>query len=252
MALTTVGKVLYSVTFVVLVPVALIEWAAATAPVVHLPALRSLPFGASFAVTGALLVLLGMRDLWVYGGGLPMNASPPPRYVTNGVYRVLPHPIYTGFSLLCIGVSMLVGSPSGLWFVSPVVMLACAALVLGYEHHDLRHRFGPIEGGVLPGKESSPPTLVEKMRCCLAVVLPWIIFCVAAELLSMPDRSLVQLDLIVLAPFLLVPFFASTRIQLRRFAVRGWVAMLIAFALFLALPTIIPSRFFAAHVWIAG
>ena len=251
MALTTVGKVLYSVTFVVLVPAALIEWAAATARVVHLPAIRSLPLGASLVLTGALLALLGMRDLWVYGGGLPMNAFPPPRYVTSGVYRILPHPIYTGFSLLCMGVSMLVGSPSGLWFVSPLVMLGCAALVVGYEHHDLRNRFGPIEGGVLPGKQSSPPTLVERLSCCLVVVLPWVIFCMAAEVLSMPDRSLVQLDLIVLAPFLLAPFFASTRIQLRSFAVRAWVAVLIAFALFLALPTIIPSRFFAAHVWIA-
>jgi prolipoprotein diacylglyceryltransferase/protein-S-isoprenylcysteine O-methyltransferase Ste14 len=250
MALTTAGKVLYCATFVVLVPVALLGWAAATARVVHLPAIRSLPLGASLAVTGALLVLLGMCDLWVYGGGLPMNAHPPPRYVTSGAYRLLPHPIYTGFSLLCVGVSILAGSPSGLWFVSPLVMLGCAALVVGYEHHDLRNRFGPIEGGVLPVRESSSPTLVERLRCCLVVVLPWIILCVAAYLLSAPNRPLF-LDSIVLGPFLLAPFFASTRIQLRSFAVRALVAMPIAFALFLALPTMVPSRLFAAHVWIA-
>src|SRR5262249_54729766 len=123
MALTTVGKVLYSVIFVVLVPVALIEWAVATARVVHLPAIRSLPLGASLAVTGALLVLLGMRDLWVYGGGLPMNAYPPPRYVTSGTYRVLPHPIYTGFCILCVGGSILVGSSTPLRILTPPTLI---------------------------------------------------------------------------------------------------------------------------------
>jgi prolipoprotein diacylglyceryltransferase/protein-S-isoprenylcysteine O-methyltransferase Ste14 len=250
MALTTAGKLLYGATFVVLVPVALIAWAASTARVVHLPVMRSFPLGASLAVMGALLVLLGMRDLWVYGGGLPMNAQPPPHYVTRGAYRLLPHPIYTGFSLLCVGVSILAGSASGLWFVSPLVMLACAALVVGYEHHDLRDRFGPIEGCVLPLRENSSPTLVERLRCCLVVVLPWIILCVSAELISAPGRPLVQLGLIALVPFLLAPFFASRRIQLRTFAMRALVAMPIALALFLALPTIVPSWFFAAHAWI--
>src|ERR1039457_1951669 len=71
---------------------------------------------------GALLLLWGMRDLWIRGGGLPMNADPPPRYVDRGIYRLLPHPIYTGFCALCVGVSISVGSASGLWLVSPLLM----------------------------------------------------------------------------------------------------------------------------------
>lgn len=250
MALTPAGKVLYGATFVVLVPIVLIGWAASTARVVHLPIIRSFPLGALLAVIGALPVLLGMRDLLVHGGGLPMNAHPPPRHVTRGAFRVLPHPIYTGFSLLCVGVSILAGSASGLWLVSPLVMLGCTALVVGYEHHDLRNRFGPIEGCVLPLRESSLPTPVERLRCYLVVVLPWTVLCVAAEILSALNEPLHHLDLIVLAAFLLAPFFASTRMELRSFAVRGLVAMPIAFALCLVLPIIVPGRAFAAHAWI--
>src|SRR5437667_11755025 len=71
-----------------------------------------------------------------------MNAYPPPRYVAQGIFRLLPHPIYTGFTMLCVGVSIAVVSASGLWLVSPIVALSCAARVLGYERHDLRERFG--------------------------------------------------------------------------------------------------------------
>jgi protein-S-isoprenylcysteine O-methyltransferase Ste14 len=250
MALTITGKVLYSATFVVLVPAALIAWAASTAQIVRLPVTPSLPLGASLAVVGALLILLGMRDLWVYGGGLPMNADPPPRYVVRGAYRVLPHPIYTGFSLLCVGVSILAGSASGLWLVSPLVMLGCAALVVGYEHHDLRNRFGAIEGSVLPRNENSPPSPAERLRCCLLVVFPWAILGAAAEFRSAPDRPLLLVYSIVLGPFLLAPLLAPTHRELRRFAIPGLVTMPIAFALFLALPLIVPDKAFIAHAWI--
>jgi prolipoprotein diacylglyceryltransferase/protein-S-isoprenylcysteine O-methyltransferase Ste14 len=250
MALTTAGKVLYGATFVLLVPVALIGWAATTERVVRLPVISSFPLGLALSAFGALLLLAGMRDLWIHGGGLPMNAHPPPRYVTRGAYRVLPHPIYTGFSLLCVGVSILANSASGFWFVSPLLMLGCTALVLGYEHHDLRNRFGSIEGSVLPPKENSPPTLVERLRCCLLVALPWTVLCMVGLRISVPHGPFALLDSILLAAFLLTPFVAPTSAGLRRFAVRGLVAMPIAFVLFLALPMIFPDQAFVAHAWI--
>jgi prolipoprotein diacylglyceryltransferase len=63
----------------------------------------------------------------------------------------------------------------------------------------------------------------------------------------MPFRLLYS---IVLALFLLTPLLAHTRKELRNFAVRGLVAMLIAFALFLALPMLLPDRAFITHAWI--
>lgn len=250
MAVTMAGKILYSATFLALVPAALIAWAVFLARVITLPVIQASSLGASLAAIGALLMVVGMRDLWVYGGGLPMNVDPPTQYVARGTYRVLPHPIYTGFSVLCVGVSILAGSASGLWLVSPVVMLACAAIVVGYEHHDLRSRFGPIEGTVLPPSANSSPSLSERLRACLLVVFPWAILCIAARFRPTPYRSLLILDSTALVLFLLVPLLAPTRRELRNFAVRGWVAMPIAFALFLALPMIFPDRAFIAHEWL--
>jgi protein-S-isoprenylcysteine O-methyltransferase Ste14 len=250
LALTAAGKVWYSVTFLAIVPAVLVAWAASTSSMVGLPALHWLKFGVVIAAIGGVLMLLGIRDLWMYGGGLPMNAHPPPKYVSRGTYRVLPHPIYTGFCVLCAGVSFMFGSASGLWLVTPLVALCCAALVLGYEHHDLRRRFGPVEGGLLPASDMETPTLSERFRCWLLVVLPWALFCVAADSATMRSRRLLYAYCVVGVIFLLSPWFAGSRRVLREMAVRGWVAMLFAFALFLLLPLIPADSRFATSVWI--
>ena len=46
---------------------------------------------------GVALMGFGMLALWRDGGGLPMNAFPPPRLVTGSIYALVPHPIYVGF-----------------------------------------------------------------------------------------------------------------------------------------------------------
>jgi protein-S-isoprenylcysteine O-methyltransferase Ste14 len=248
-ALNAVGKVSYSVTFLVIVPAALVAWAMSTSPTVGLPAVHSSRFGIALAVAGALLMLLGMSDLWVYGGGVPMNAHPPPRYVRRGAYRVLPHPIYTGFCVLCAGVSVGVGLPSGLWLVTPLVALCCTALVLGYEHQDLRRRFGFVEGGVLPASDAETPTLNERLRCWLLVVLPWAICCVASGFAMTRSRPLLYAYCVVVTVFLMTPWFARARSALRAMAVRGLVAMLLAFTLYLLSPLILPDNAFVTGVW---
>src|ERR1039458_10282400 len=149
MALSQLGKWLYGAAFAVMLPIGLAAWAAATAGMVRLPLLAP-PLGFPMAAAGAALVLLGMHNLWRYGGGLPMNAYPPPRYVERGIYRLLPHPLYVGFVMLCAGVSIAVRSASGFWLVSPIAALGCAALVLGYEKHDLAQRFRSAPRHPLP------------------------------------------------------------------------------------------------------
>jgi len=137
------NKAGYGVLFVVVLPALLIAWARAIESAVPIPV--PLPQAAAFGLVigGAILLLAGMIALWRSGGGLPMNAFPPPRYVAGGVYRWLAHPIYTGFSMLAAGVAVGTASPSGFWLVTPVVILGCVALVLGYERPDLEARFGP-------------------------------------------------------------------------------------------------------------
>jgi phosphatidylglycerol:prolipoprotein diacylglycerol transferase len=138
-----VGKLLYGLLFAVVLPALLVAWARSTEAVVHAPSWHDSRLGIGLCAMGALSMIAGWLSLWRLGGGLPMNAFPPPRLVTRGVYALLAHPIYAGFGAMSVGVSLATGSASGLWLVSPAVMLGAAALVLGYEGHDLDTRFGP-------------------------------------------------------------------------------------------------------------
>ena len=104
-----------------------------------------------------------------------MNAFPPPRLVTRGPYRLVRHPIYVGFTLGCLGLSLAFRSASGLLLVTPTVALASAALVLGYEGPDLRRRFGtqPATWTSLAATADARPTLGQRTGAWALVVLPW-------------------------------------------------------------------------------
>jgi hypothetical protein len=213
---------------------------------------------------GALLMVWGMSDLWRYGGGLPLNADPPPRLVEHGAYLLLPHPIYTGFSMLSVGVSMIAGSASGLWLVSPMVMLGCAALVLGYEDHDLRERFGRGTMSFPAEDDGSPPTAVDRWHCYLFAVLPWVgIFGIVHFLARPVDWASVfilagngplfiywanRVALSAYAGFALVPLLARTGRDLRSTAITSLLTLGFAFAVFLAAPLILTPHLVAAHV----
>jgi protein-S-isoprenylcysteine O-methyltransferase Ste14 len=190
MALSTLGKSLSGATFVVLLPVALTAWAIAARGVVPAPSVVSVPFGVAAVTVGLSLMILGMSHLWIYGGGLPMNAAPPPRFVDRGIYRFLPHPIYVGFCVACAGVSIAVGSASGLWLITPLVVLGCTALVLGYERHDLQLRFGSIPDESVAGTGSEIRAFALRGLAATAIGLTFsfslevIWTCLAAEVIA--------------------------------------------------------------------
>jgi len=256
MALNSLGKWLYGATFVLLLPVALVAWAAATTDSVHIRAVVSPAAGFVIASTGALLVIFGMAHLWIYGGGLPMNAYPPPHHVTEGIFRLLPHPIYIGFSMLCAGLSIAVGSASGLWLVTPILMLSCAALVLGYERHDLCERFGRASRNLLPPAGATSPSGSDRLACYAFVLLPWLVLYEAVIAMGAPPDAInPQLAFEKHLPVLewsgifyvsscafigLAPLFARTRDDLRTFSARGLWAMAIAFPLLLIVPLTAP------------
>jgi protein-S-isoprenylcysteine O-methyltransferase Ste14 len=263
MALSTRGKILYGATFLVALPLALAGWATATEGIVHLPAVTSLPLGGILDSTGALLMLWGMRDLWIHGGGLPMNADPPRRLVERGAYWLLPHPIYTGFCLLSAGASITLGSASGLWLVSPMVMLGCAALVLGYEDHDLRKRFGRGAMSFPAEDDGLHPTAIDRWRCYLFAVLPWAaIFGIVhfmgrpvdwASVFILTGKGPLLMDWANRVPlsaylgFALVPLVARSGRDLRNTAIASLLTMGFAFAVFLATPLILTPHLVAAH-----
>ncbi len=136
------GKVAYGSLFVVLLPLLLALFSARV--VIPLSVSRLPIAGAVATIVGLLVMLWGMWDLWTLGKGLPMNAFPPEKLVVGGIYSVVPHPIYTGFVLVCLGVSFLFGSATGVFLTTPLVALAAMTLVLGYERPYLLRTFGTL------------------------------------------------------------------------------------------------------------
>jgi protein-S-isoprenylcysteine O-methyltransferase Ste14 len=256
-----IGAALYALGFGVVLPVLLAVWSWKVS--VALPAVFSPVWGGVLAVAGTLLAGFGMMSLARFGKGLPMNLYPPPRYVTAGAYRIAAHPIYAGFCLACAGFAIAFGSPGGLWLVSPVVMLGCTALVLGYESHDLRRNFGEPTARPwfrLPVGGPGAPLLHERFAVLCLVLLPWAVLYEAFVLMGVTPGSPSVLfsfeagipvvewtEYLYAATYPLVtlaPFVAGSRQDLRDFAIRGLVATGFMVLFFVAIPVVSPPRFF--------
>ncbi len=255
------GPILYGALFVVLVPVVLVLWAGATAEVVGLTTVHAPWIGWSVALLGVVLIVASMTALWVWGRGLPMNAYPPPVYVQRGPYRFTGHPIYVGFGMVCIGAAVAVGSSSGLWLVSPMVLLGMAALVMGYENRDLEKRFGDAVSAPLLSltpDDGSRPTAWHRASIFVLVFLPWTLAYEAVYRLGIPPDAVEaylpferQLPVLVWTEFVytsvyffvgLVPFFVPRSDVLRRFAVHGLFATVLVTLVYLVVPMVAPPR----------
>jgi protein-S-isoprenylcysteine O-methyltransferase Ste14 len=250
---------LYGVLFAAVLPLALVLWADGARDAVPLTALHSILWGGMLTGLGLAALSMGMLALWREGGGLPMNAFPPPRFVEKGIYGLVPHPIYGGFVIACAGIAIFTGSASGLWLVMPSVALGCAALVLGYEMPDLRKRFGvQASSAWLCSDGLDAPSLLERFRVYLVVLLPWLaIFELigfvgkAADAVPtyLPFESrlpvLEQTEIVYASTYLVVllmPLLAGSRHALRRFALHGLTAMALLFPLYLLLPFFVVPR----------
>jgi protein-S-isoprenylcysteine O-methyltransferase Ste14 len=259
----------YALAFCVALPALLVWWASATGDDIKVPVLGPPGVGAAFVVAGGALMLAGAAALWRRGGGLPMNAFPPPRLVATGIYALLPHPIYVGFSIAVAGTAMLTRSASGLWLVTPTVALGCAALTLGYEAPDLEARFGPGRARGprwLPDDSDDRPGATDWARCYLFLLIPWIACYELVISAGVPRGALdVQFaferrlpivgttELLYASPYFaaaLAPLLAPTRRALRRFMIRGWIATAVVMPFYLACPTLAPRRPFAPTSWL--
>jgi protein-S-isoprenylcysteine O-methyltransferase Ste14 len=260
------AKFAYGFLFTVLVPLGLAAWAKATSNIIRSPRIDSLPLGLILCAIGAAMLVSGWIALWIHGGGLPMNISPPPRYVARGIYGLVPHPIYAGFSLLCAGWAISTGSASGLWLVTPFVILGCAALVLGFEAPDLEERFATaytVERGILPPNSDIEPTPLDRLLCFLFVLLPWFVLYEVILALGVPRDAIPTYlsfeyrfrvaewtEAVYASTYvwvMLVPLVANTGRSLRRFCLSGWLAIAIAFPIFLAFPLVAPAKPFVPH-----
>ena len=249
------GKALYSLTFLVVLPAVLYFWARHTAGAVTLPGIHSEIFGAAGMAAGIFLMLSGMHALWYFGGGLPMNAYPPPKFVTNGVFRLLPHPIYSGFVLTCFGASIYSGSASGLWLVSPTALAGCTALVWGYEGIDLRQRFPGEKRRYLltiPANSTEKPSVWDRISVFVCLFLPWVLLNGAALVIDKGHTASAfygGLELnsggyqqyftpAALGWTVLAPLVARTQEQLRRFFIGGIIGGGLVLYMALVMPAI--------------
>jgi prolipoprotein diacylglyceryltransferase/protein-S-isoprenylcysteine O-methyltransferase Ste14 len=259
------AKVLYGALFVVLVPCFLVLWAIFASGNVRMPVYGNSALGALFALAGLALMFAAMFELWHFGGGLPMNAFPPPRLVARGTFRLFPHPIYTGFVVVCLGVSMAARSPSGLWLITPIVALACATLVFGYERPDLQRRFGQALQ-ILPPDDDAAPSTLERVRFLLLVLLPWIAlyelmirlplhgidfgFSFENRLPIFPWTTPIYQSTYVMVAA--APWFARTRRDLRKLMISGWTATALIFPFYWLIPSSAPRRPLFGHNWMVA
>ena len=257
-------KLAYGALFLVGLPVGLVTWARATGGVITVPAVHAPVAGWSLAGMGGLLLAMGAYDLIVRGRGLPMNPFPPSVFVRTGIYRWLRNPMYIGFVLACAGVAIATGSAAGLWLVTPTVALGAAALLYGYERHDLVRRFGPavLDPPVLslPRGNGNAPSVAERVAVFLWVFVPWLVVYYSVQALGRPvDAFGTQLsfergwpvlqwsELLYASTYLFIPLTAlliHTRAALRRFAIQSALAAAVVALLWLVIPVVAVNRSF--------
>jgi protein-S-isoprenylcysteine O-methyltransferase Ste14 len=263
------GRLLYGALFALALPALLVVWAGRLEPAVDLPAVHQPGAGAALVALGLALTGAGVVALWAHGGGLPMNAFPPPRLVERGIYRYLAQPIYLGFVTACAGTALVVGSRAGLWVVTPLAAAGCAALVFGYERHDLRRRFGTLPRPLvrLPAGGPGVPEAWERVSVYLLLFLPWLVAYeavghvqphdVVADFFGFERRWPVLLwTEVVYAltyPFVFLAALAAPTGQvLRRFTVAGLVAVVVGHLAYVALPLVAPPRPLEGDGWLAA
>lgn len=257
------GKIAYAMAFAVALPLLLAAWTAALP--LPLPTFRSASMGAFLLGLGLTLAAWAILALWFRGGGLPMNAFPPPRWVSTGPYGIVAHPIYLGFTMACAGAAFLAGSATGFWLTTPLSALGCTALVVGYEAPSLARRFGRSRHRpflALPRVDDTTLRWPERAGSLLLVLGLWAMVYVGIQALgAAPDAIDTNLgresrwpvwvwtEAVYASAYLAVPaafLLAPDRAALRRLCLQGLAATALVGLVYLCLPFISPPRPFQA------
>lgn len=269
MALTRgrrLAAVAYGALFCVLLPLLAWCWASFCVLVVTWPLPLPRALGWPLAAAGAVWWLWAVFALWRHGGGLPMNAFPPPRYCARGPYRWHAHPIYVGFTVLCLGISLAMGSAIGCYVVTPALACGAAALVLGYESHDLHRRFGALPRPLLTLPLGEEPLRQRDRFAVLGLVLlPWLAAylwivaigttrdAVAPWLPGEAQWPVWQWSYLPYASaypvVALAPWWARSARDLAEFARAGRAASVLHMFLYLVVPVVVVPRPFVASSW---
>jgi len=236
------GKSLYAIVFLVVVPVFLWLWAKYTQDLFPFPDIQSGTSGIIMIISGGLLMLWAMLTLFKYGKGLPMNLYPPGVFVNRGPYRLFRHPIYLGFGVLLPGFFIYSGSSSGFWLVTPLTVMGMLALVIGYEDIDLKRRFPESNMSTLmslPQNNAGVPDLRDRISSLILLISGLMIsnFIIGSwntattHLFGEPVISFAEPEkfYVLLYPGLIsilaVPFFIKRKDRLREWVVSGLISL---------------------------
>lgn len=241
---TKINKTLYAIVFLIIIPGMLWLWAKYTEDLIKFPVIESTLASWVFIVFGVLLIAWAMFSLKKYGKGLPMNAYPPIRFVTNGPYHFFRHPIYWGFGILMISYFILTKSASGLWLVTPITILSMIALVMGYEAIDLKKRFPNVSKTTildLPAKRKEPPGTSARFVSLFWVLAPlflanFIIATLVGNNAAILGKPLIlpihtenqYLPLLSLLFIMAIPFVIKRKDLLRTWAITSIIAVCIS------------------------
>ncbi len=257
-----IGKILYSICFLIIIPMLLLFWAGVTEELISYPAIHAPVVGGGLISIGVVLMLSAMFYLKRYGKGLPMNAYPPTTFVKGGPFKLFKHPIYWGFVFLLIGYFLLTGSASGLWLVTPVTILSIMALIWGYEKLDLEKRF-PTESIqtllALPPNRPEHAHFKDRLICLLWIVAMLVLTNYLTQLLVNPVLSVVEkffaleifkgkqdLWFLNFVFVMMVPFFIARKDLLWRWSISGLVGISLTLFITLTFPdvaaTYLPSE----------
>jgi protein-S-isoprenylcysteine O-methyltransferase Ste14/membrane-associated phospholipid phosphatase len=256
------ARIGYGALFCAVLPLALWAWSRHTVLDVHWPLPAPRAVGFALLAGGTALLLAAMHALWRHGGGLPMNAFPPPRLVAAGPYRWLAHPIYVGFVAMCAGAALATGSGTALYVVTPIAALGALALVLGHEGPALAARFpgGPSPRLLELPRADAPLLRHHRASVAVLVLLPWLLLYLWVVELG-PARDAVQPWLpgergwpvlqwtyaIYASAYPLVataPIWARGAAPLADFARAGLAAIALHTFLYLVVPIAVPPRAF--------
>ncbi|MCX6232669.1 MAG: prolipoprotein diacylglyceryl transferase [Bacteroidetes bacterium] len=261
-----IGKIGYGITFIIVIPALLILWAKYTEISIQLPVPGNQFLNYSVMLTGLFFIISGMLHLLIFGKGLPMNAFPPKYFVTNGIYAITKHPIYFGSVIFSFGLSAVMQSASGFWFVSPLFTLMIIAYTIGFENERTQSVFGkqtyrPLFS--ISENSIEKPAVNDKIAAYILTYLPWLLIYEAFIFLGAPkDAIYTNIALDNQIPFLefsavfyvsiyllalLIPLMLKTKNELRNFEIDVWLATGIAGFLYFTLPFLVKQQDFTPH-----
>jgi len=263
------GKILYGLVFIIVMPILLMLWSYAASKNINLSVIRSSWIGYAIALVGLFIMTTGMINLWTKGQGLPMNAYPPLKFVSTGIYKYIPHPIYVGACFIVAGVSIIFQSTAGFWLITPVFILGCTALVVGFENDHIKQTFTGIFHRTLinvPENSLAKASAWDIISVYILVLIPWLLLYEMVVFIGTPTHPVSTIlsfeqtfpviewtEIFYASIYVLItllPLFLKTKSEVRNFMLNGLTATALGIFCFICFPFVSEPRMFEAQTFL--